>query len=58
MDVKICDESHRADYRTSEKGCQCSDKCLELEEEREIEVKFCAGCRIKEVGNPRKEEAA
>ncbi len=38
MDVKVCDESHRLDYRTSQKGCQCLGRSLALEEKREIEV--------------------
>ena len=58
MDVKVCDESHRKDYRTSEKGSQCSDNCLELEQEKEIEVKFVPLHRTQEFGNSRKEEAA
>jgi hypothetical protein len=32
MDVKVCDESHGMNYRTSEKGSQCSGGSLALEE--------------------------
>jgi hypothetical protein len=48
MDVKVCDESHRLDYRTSEKGCQCFGESLTLEEEREIEVESGPPRRTKE----------
>ncbi|MCU0972529.1 MAG: hypothetical protein MUF80_00990 [Burkholderiales bacterium] len=47
MDVKVGDESHRADYRTSEKGSQCSDNCLDLEQERESEVESSPRHRAK-----------
>jgi hypothetical protein len=58
MDVKVCDESHEMNYRTSQKGCQCSPGSLTLEEEREIEVESGPHPRNKKFEKPRKEEGA